>query len=80
MESIYIICPREHIRLKENIYKTGRTGRDVLKRYSEYPIGSLIHFSMQVKDSKKIETIVLKEFKKLFVHKSEFGNDILKET
>lgn len=65
-EHIYIFQPREHVRMKEPVYKIGRTSREILKRYKEYPDETIIYFSMQVKDSKNIEKLAKIEFANKF--------------
>ena len=58
---IYLLREREFIKTKENIYKVGRTEKENLKRFNQYPKGSELLFQMICNDCKSIEKKVLKK-------------------
>jgi len=62
-EIIYIIKEREHVRMKENVYKVGRTKQKFLKRFAAYPPGSQVFMVFNVRNSLKIENTIKKLFK-----------------
>lgn len=69
----YVLQLREHIRLKENVYKIGRTKRDIFKRFKEYPKGSVMLYTTQVDDCVQFENNIKQLFKNVFVHRSDCG-------
>ena len=73
--SIYIIKPREHIRMSENVFKIGMTKRDITKRFKEYPKGSALYFSRKVKEPLRIERIARVIFSSNFIHRQDFGRE-----
>jgi hypothetical protein len=72
---IYLLREREFIKTKENIYKVGRTEKENLKRFNQYPKGSELLFQMICNDCKSIEKKVLKKFNKKFELKEEIGKE-----
>jgi len=74
MEGIYFIHTRECFRLKENIYKLGRS-YNLDNRVKQYPNDSKILFMMKCNNSKDIEKYLIKLFKKKFIQKTYYGTE-----
>ena len=72
---IYLLHPREHIRLSEPVYKIGRTTREFSKRMKEYPKDSKIILFIDVIDCVQMETKLLQIFKNMFKQRTEFGRE-----
>jgi len=72
---VYIIWIREFVRLRENTYKIGRTSRDFIKRFNEYPNGSIAIITARVTDNIEMEKHLMHNFKICFTHKIEYGNE-----
>ena len=66
---IYIIKTRECIRMKENIYKIGRT-EDILKRMKQYPKGSKLIYTVLT------DNVVEMEGRLLFLLKDYVNHDL----
>lgn len=75
LEFIYIIKLREHVLLKQDIYKIGRTNRKPSERHSEYPKDSICYFSYDVTDSKNTESKMIKLFSRDFVQRTDIGRE-----
>jgi len=75
LEYIYILREREFIRLRESIYKVGRTKQKPEDRFSGYPKGSEILLYINVDDSVGAEKLILTQFKKEFKQKKEYGTE-----
>lgn len=75
MEHVYILHEREFIRLKENVYKIGRTKQKPHQRFNGYPKGSIPIYTKSVYDCLKIENIILSIFKKRYIQKLEYGTE-----
>ncbi len=75
MNFIYIIKIREFVNNNQNIYKIGRTTQDNLKRFNNYPKGSILLYYFYCDDCKIIENNIIQLFKKLFIQKKELGNE-----
>ena len=43
---IYLLKEREFVKTEENIYKVGRTERENLTRFNQYPNGSVLLLQM----------------------------------
>jgi hypothetical protein len=71
---IYLIHPREHIRLSEPVYKIGRT-KQYDKRINQYPKDSELILLIKVIDCVLIETKLIKLFKNKFKQRIEFGRE-----
>lgn len=72
---IYIIQPREFIKTNETIYKIGKTTRNILQRYSEYPKQSNLIYCCPV-DNNTLNTIengLIKLFDEKFNKCNEIG-------
>lgn len=72
---VYIIWIREFVRLRENTYKIGRTSRDFIKRFNEYPNGSIPIITAQVSDNLEIERHLIHNFRLNFMHMAEYGTE-----
>ena len=72
---VYLIHPREHIRMNEPVYKIGRTTQTNIKRFKNYPKGSKLLLQVCCEDSCKCETSILKLFKEKYIQRREFGNE-----
>jgi hypothetical protein len=72
---IYLIKEREFIITSKNIYKIGKTTQQNNKRLNAYPKGSVLIFHMMCNDCDKIEKILLKKFRNIFIIKKEYGNE-----
>lgn len=71
---IYIIHVREFINSAKAIYKVGRTA-DICKRTNQYPKDSRLVYTMFVADMFKIETEVIKLFRKDFRQRVDIGRE-----
>jgi hypothetical protein len=60
---IYIIKTRECVRMKEDVYKIGRT-EDILQRIKQYPKGSYILYTCYTNNMRKKERAIKSELKK----------------
>lgn len=69
----YIIHEREYVRMRESIYKIGMTNQDIFSRFSQYPKGSILCFSILIKNALNFENKVKKRFPKKF--KRGLGNE-----
>jgi hypothetical protein len=72
---IYLLQEREFIKTKEDIYKVGRTEKQNLERFNQYPKGSNLLFHMICNDNKNIEKQVISLFKKKFELRKDIGNE-----
>ena len=78
MGIIYLIQLREFVNADKNIYKIGRSVRDGVERIKEYPKNSKLYYLTHVSNNTtvvKIETTIIKKFKKIFIHRSDIGNE-----
>jgi hypothetical protein len=57
--SIYVLRKREHVRMREDIYKVGRTSRPVLDRIKDYGSGCEVLLTIPVRDVSIAERRVL---------------------
>ena len=75
-EYIYLLQEREFIKSGEKIYKLGRTSKENLTRFYQYPKGSELLIQIKCKDSKKIEHLLINFFKENFIHHKKYiGNE-----
>lgn len=74
-EFIYIVQPREFIRMKENVYKIGRTAQSPDKRIGQYPKNTKLYFIIAVDNSIEKETMLLRIFRKEFIPRTDFGSE-----
>jgi hypothetical protein len=75
IEYIYLLQEREFIKTKEDIFKVGKTKQENLKRFMNYPNGSKLLFQMICKNCDTLERDIINEFKNLFEHKKDIGNE-----
>lgn len=66
---------RESIKNDEAVYKVGRTCKDELKRFNEYPKGSVLHLHVSCHNSLSVEKRVLEEFNKQFRNEPVYGKE-----
>ena len=77
-EYVYVIREREFIKTSEPVYKIGRTKQNTnnsIRRFDEYPKGSEPIFLMKVESSVKSEADMLKELKKDFKQRTDYGKE-----
>lgn len=72
---IYLLQERESIRMKEPVYKVGRTEQSNHKRFGQYPKGSVLLFQVVCNNCKKLEADLLQKFKTTFKHRKDLGNE-----
>ena len=73
-EYVYMVRTREFVRLRENVYKIGRTRTENFhKRFLQYPKGSEIICFSTVLDSMKTERDLKKIFTQKFVQRLDYG-------
>ena len=70
---IYLLREREFIKSDEHIYKIGKTKRENLKRFGNYPNGSDLLLHITCNDCDNIEKNILSIFKEKFIHKKDIG-------
>lgn len=75
MNYIYLIQPRSSIEANLNVYKIGKTTRNVIKRLDEYEKGSELCFARKVVNCDLIETIIIKHLKTKFINRTDFGRE-----
>ena len=71
---IYLIHEREFLQKKEDLYTIGRTS-DIIRRFKEYPKGSMLLFTIMTFDEKSAETAIIKQFTNEFKLRSDIGNE-----
>jgi hypothetical protein len=72
---VYLLQTREFKNSNQDIYKIGRTKKENLKRFEQYPKGSILLLQMKCIDCKYIEKIILKLFREQFEQKKDIGNE-----
>ena len=74
---LYILQEREFFRSGEDVYKVGRTDRDVFERFKEYPKGSRLLFCQHVPLDrvKDLEDEVKARFRRLFRARIDVGSE-----
>jgi len=70
---IYLLQEREFIKTNENIAKVGRTSKENLTRFYQYPKGSKLILQSDCEDCKKCEKIIIQMFKILFIQRDDIG-------
>lgn len=71
---IYIIYVREFLNLCQNIFKIGRT-RNIIKRFKQYPNGSVLILSLQVDDMFHYEKELKSIFKEKYNQRTDIGTE-----
>ena len=72
---IYLLQEREFIALNKNIYKIGMSQLNNYGRFLQYPNNSILMFQMKCEDCIKLEKIIINNFKKNFLRKTDIGNE-----
>jgi hypothetical protein len=75
---IYLLHTRECIAIRQNIYKLGKTTQPNLKRFNQYPKGSiLLHQSICI-DCNNLERRLITDFKHTFEQQQYYGTEYFK--
>jgi uncharacterized Zn-finger protein len=72
---IYIVQLREHVNIKENVYKIGRTNGSINKRMKGYPKGSIIITTFKCKSSNVEMEKQLKKVFSCFKCRTDIGSE-----
>lgn len=72
---VYLLQISECIKMDENIYKIGMTRQENLKRFAQYPKGSILLFQMVCIDCHAIEKEIMQLFKQTFIQQKNYGNE-----
>jgi T5orf172 domain len=75
---VYVIKEREFIKTEENVFKIGRTNRQIGERLCEYPKGSRPYYFENVENSEKVEGMILKKLMSIpteFKHRHDIGHE-----
>lgn len=72
---IYLLHTREFINAKKNIYKVGKTSKENLCRFNQYPKGSKLLLQTICSNCNICESKILKIFNKKFIKAKEIGNE-----
>lgn len=73
LQYIYLIRPREFLRLNESTYKIGKTVQHPNNRLGTYPPGSEICVVFSVTNCHEMERRLIRRFKQLFIHRKDYG-------
>ena len=73
LQYVYIVRPREFIRLNEETYKIGKTTQPPNSRLAGYPKGSEVLAFISVNDCSAMETKIKERFIVLFTQRKEYG-------
>lgn len=71
---VYLIREREFVRMKENVFKIGRS-KDFEKRFASYPKNSEILACAFVQDQFRGEKRIIQSFDKLFTQRDDIGRE-----
>ena len=74
-EYVYLVQEREFIKTNEKIYKIGRTKKENLTRFNQYPKGSALLLQLTCKDCVKLETELIKCFIGKYKQCTDIGNE-----
>ena len=75
---IYVLIDNidnKHILNKENLYKVGKTTREMHKRLLDYPIGSRLLLCLDVQDCHKTEKILLDVLRQKYINRLDVGTE-----
>ena len=75
MNFIYIIRPRSSIEAKLNVFKIGKTERNIIKRLDEYEKGSVLILLISVINCTEVESNLIEYLKKRFIQRIDFGRE-----
>lgn len=73
--SVYIVQTSESIKLKENVYKVGRTKQKGTKRMNGYPKGSELLLQEKVDNDVKMEKAILSVFNNKYKLREDYGKE-----
>jgi hypothetical protein len=73
-QHVYLIQEREFLRLKENVYKVGKTIQE-FERFRSYPKGSVVHLMVSCDDCSALEKKVIFQFKQKYRQCKEYGTE-----
>jgi len=73
IEYVYVLQVREFVRLREKVYKIGRTSKPNLGRLNDYPSGSVLYMQIQCNDSITIERAIINSFKQKYILRRDYG-------
>lgn len=71
---MYLIQEREFIKSGESVFKIGRTN-NIKQRFSQYPKGSDLCFSVSTTNINEVEYDLINIFKGLFTHRQDIGSE-----
>jgi hypothetical protein len=71
---LYLIQEREFIKMKEDVYKFGRT-ENISQRITQYPKGSKLLFAIKITDEKLAENELLKKLSIEFKSRPDIGRE-----
>lgn len=63
---VYLLREREFVKTGESIYKVGKTKQKDMKRFDQYPKGSVLELYMRCEDCDKLEKDILKVFRQKY--------------
>lgn len=72
---IYLIRTTGMVGRCENVYKVGRTSREIEDRLNEYEKGMERILTIKVSNNKEAETKIIKELKEKYKQRNELGNE-----
>jgi hypothetical protein len=70
---IYLLQLREFYNMKQPIYKLGKTHQEGLKRFQNYPKGSVLIYQSICGNCDYLEKIIIKFFKLKYIQKTDYG-------
>jgi len=73
--SIYLLIEREFIRLKEQVFKIGRTKQENNKRFNSYPKGSELLLQVKCPNCVIVESHLIQMFKIKYTQCKQYGTE-----
>ena len=73
-EYIYLLQEREFKKSGEKVYKIGRTSKDNLTRFNQYPKGSELIIQVKCMNSREMEKRLIKKFNDKYIKRRDIGN------
>ena len=73
-EYVYLLITRESIRMKDNVFKIGRT-KNIKNRLRHYPKGTELINVIKVNDAVFVEQEIMRGFKEKFINRTDFGTE-----
>lgn len=70
---IYLLKEREFIKTNEDVYKIGRSKQENIKRFNQYPKGSILLLQIVCEDCISEENTLIKLFKTKFKQREDIG-------